>query len=334
MENISAPNAAAVATDRNSQWREFRDSLYAILERIAREKIWFLVGVALSTLTVQIIVSGIEISLFGLPPEGNVPDPNALPRFVFSLIGGIYGLFIILGMVGVVRLWAEGQAAGWKAIFSTTPATWLKACGASILFFAGVIIGLILLIVPGIWFALTYQFVITAIAADPNLSIKDAFRKSKKITQGRRWNVLVTTIALNFRFWWNKGGKWSFLGLISSLLILVIVQATKTLLGVVGGSILGIAMNIITWAAYTIGFVSVFAFIITGIYTGIVTQFVNMPLIFFGLTNKQAEEADDSTADSNTSTIPFDNTVSHETTVSDNTSQTNQNREALDSNKN
>jgi hypothetical protein len=52
-----------------------------------------------------------------------------------------------------------------------------------------VVIGLILLVVPGIYWGIKYSFVIY-IAVDKNLSIMENFRLSAKMTEGIKWKIL------------------------------------------------------------------------------------------------------------------------------------------------
>lgn len=290
MENTTFPeNAPSQGVYPSSEHRKsFIDSLYVIVERIAHEKIWFLAGVFLSTLAIQILLAVIETLVFGPPASKNAPDPNAFPRFIVSSIGNAYSLLITLGMVGVVYAWLHGQEARMKELFNVSFFTWLKGLATIILFFVGTVIGFILLIIPGIWFALTYQFAVIAIATHPEQGIMNAFRKSKEITQNRKWMILVTSIVLSFRFWWRKGGKWAALGIVGTLILLTLSYALKA---AVPGSAPGILVTILQWASYIVGAVSIVAFIVTGIYSSIVLQFVNMPLIFFSLSNEQPAQA-------------------------------------------
>ena len=58
-----------------------------------------------------------------------------------------------------------------------------------------IIVGFILLIVPGIIWALKYTFVRYFIV-DKGLSIKEAFSESSKITSGSKWNLFLLSILL------------------------------------------------------------------------------------------------------------------------------------------
>ena len=62
-----------------------------------------------------------------------------------------------------------------------------------------VLVGFILLIVPGVYFLLTYGFA-SLIAVDTNLSISESFKESKRITagsKGRLFLFFVAVVALN-----------------------------------------------------------------------------------------------------------------------------------------
>jgi hypothetical protein len=260
--------------ERNDRWRQFGKNAYASLEAIAKEKVWFLA----SLLLLPVAFGVVEIIAFGPAPEHDQgPDPYGMPRFILALFESAASFFLTVGMVGILRLWLQGRDAGWKELLETSFSLWLKTLAVAILFFLGTVIGLVLLIVPGIWFALTYGFAITAMAANRNLSIPDAFRASKAMTVGNRWKILVVSVWLGFSFWWNKGGKW---------VLAITVIGLALLAGYAAG------MNAVKIPAFVVLGTGLVGVGLTALYATIVTQYAISPLIFFGLTKPEKEQAE------------------------------------------
>jgi len=69
----------------------------------------------------------------------------------------------------------------------------LRAIGASILFGLMVVVGLLLLIVPGIYLALRYGQFMHAIV-DRDLGVMDAFSYSSSLTSNNRLNLLLLNL--------------------------------------------------------------------------------------------------------------------------------------------
>ena len=69
-----------------------------------------------------------------------------------------------------------------------------KALGSYLLYFLIVFSGLILLIVPGIYWGLMYSQVYFILADNPNITVKDAFQKSKEIMDGSKLKLFLLTL--------------------------------------------------------------------------------------------------------------------------------------------
>lgn len=65
----------------------------------------------------------------------------------------------------------------------------------TLIFYLGLGLGMILLVVPGLYFAVTYLLVTPAIVGE-KLGVKDAFSRSKELMIGYRWKVLFAVILL------------------------------------------------------------------------------------------------------------------------------------------
>jgi uncharacterized membrane protein len=58
-----------------------------------------------------------------------------------------------------------------------------------------VVVGLLLLIVPGVIWGITYSFALFGVV-DKQMSVKDALAFSKKITEGKKWALFVFGLVL------------------------------------------------------------------------------------------------------------------------------------------
>jgi uncharacterized membrane protein len=121
-------------------------------------------------------------------------------QFLAQVVGNLIGLFLTLGWMRVSIEITRGVRPEVGDLF--------KARGygpfivASILFYIGLVIGLILLIVPGIVFAVVYGFYGFVIAErGDDAGITESLKRSADITRGHRWTLFglgLVLILINF----------------------------------------------------------------------------------------------------------------------------------------
>ena len=75
-----------------------------------------------------------------------------------------------------------------KQIIELSQKKLLRYLGASILYVLGVLGGLLLLVIPGIYFAVKYIFVFPLIA-DTDMKVKESFTEAARMTKGKLWFV-------------------------------------------------------------------------------------------------------------------------------------------------
>lgn len=112
-----------------------------------------------------------------------------------TLVGSILGLVAIavgfIVQMGLIRVYldlADGKKDELKTLFSQTRLFW-NYFGAVVLYMIVVVLGLILFIIPGIYFGLKYQFYAYLIV-DKNLGAIEALKKSAVMTDGVKWKLL------------------------------------------------------------------------------------------------------------------------------------------------
>lgn len=118
-----------------------------------------------------------------------------VPRVLVQIIGNLVGLLITLGWLRVALGITNGVKPELADVF--------KAQGygvfllASILFYIGVVIGLILLIIPGIIFIATFGFYGFVIAErGEGVAVLESLQRSAELTRGHRWTLFGMAIVL------------------------------------------------------------------------------------------------------------------------------------------
>lgn len=148
-----------------------------------KKRPWFFIGVVLAVF----IVSGILTSL----AEENPRDFFAI---LVSLAILVIHILIEMGLVSfALKAHDDVEHTGFENLWH--PHSFWKYVGTKILTGIIVIIGLILLIVPGIIAALALLFA-TYLVVDRNLGPIEAMKESARMTKGHRWNLFLLMLAL------------------------------------------------------------------------------------------------------------------------------------------
>jgi uncharacterized membrane protein len=119
---------------------------------------------------------------------------NDLVTIVGQLISIFVGAFLYLGVFRIVLAVTAGEQPDIAMLFRTD--RYWPFLGAYLLFGLGVAFGLVLLIVPGILFAIAFQFYGYALIQDPGLGVIDAFKRSNEITRGHWGTLFVLGLAV------------------------------------------------------------------------------------------------------------------------------------------
>ncbi|MDP2837748.1 MAG: DUF975 family protein, partial [Candidatus Moranbacteria bacterium] len=116
-----------------------------------------------------------------------------------SLIINLASLFVTVTMeIGLLRLSLDLAQSGVEGKLSTLFSKYhlfFRYLGATILYSLMVVVGLVLFIVPGIYFAVKYQF-FSYLIVDKDLGLLDALKKSGELTEGVRWHLFVFLLAI------------------------------------------------------------------------------------------------------------------------------------------
>jgi uncharacterized membrane protein len=131
------------------------------------------------------IVSGATSSSFG--------------QALLQVISFLVAIILAMGLIRASLAVCEGRKPEVSMLLHTDG--FFPYLVASILFGIGVVVGLILLIIPGIIFAVVFSYFGYAIVQQPNLGAFDALKRSADITRGHRWQLfglMLLLILINF----------------------------------------------------------------------------------------------------------------------------------------
>ncbi len=110
-----------------------------------------------------------------------------IASFVLSMIIG-------MGLIKICLRFCDGEKGEFSDLFSCYP-LFFKYLVGSILYGLIVVVELILLIIPGIIWAIKFQF-FDYLIVDKGLGPIDALEKSSEITRGVKWDLFIFAILL------------------------------------------------------------------------------------------------------------------------------------------
>ncbi len=143
----------------------------------------FLLGVMVVAFVVPQIVQSVLI---------NEMNPGLFGGLI-TLAAMAYSFIVAMGLYKVSLMLVDGQKPQFNDLFSQYPKL-INYFVAGLLFILGVALGSILLIIPGIWFALRYQYFGMAIV-DKNMGPIEALKYSGQITQGNALKLFGMALA-------------------------------------------------------------------------------------------------------------------------------------------
>jgi uncharacterized membrane protein len=140
-----------------------------------KKHFWFFVGLLIITCLIQTVPTGIA----------NIFKQKVFILYLFLIVAAwIIQVIVKMGVIKIILDIIDKDEASLKALFSRTDLLGRFILG-SILYGLIVFAGLILLIVPGIIWAIKYQF-FSYLIVDKNLGPLEAIKKSGEITSGNK----------------------------------------------------------------------------------------------------------------------------------------------------
>ncbi len=148
-----------------------------------KKRPWFFIGASVVIAIVYVVIGGITSAIDALQ-GGSTQDPTLLGSLADFLLTTLVGM-------GVTAFYLAAHdnpdTADLNALWHPQP--FWNYLAASILLSLVIVAGFILLIVPGIIFALMFMFT-TFIVIDRGLGPIDAMKESRRMTRGHKWQLL------------------------------------------------------------------------------------------------------------------------------------------------
>ncbi len=109
-------------------------------------------------------------------------------QLAFELFGALIDVLLLLGLIRAALAVVDGVTPRLGVVFR--PDGYGPYLVASVFFLVGTYLGFILLIVPGLVFAVIFEFYGYVIAEHPDITATGALRRSAEITRGSRLRLL------------------------------------------------------------------------------------------------------------------------------------------------
>jgi hypothetical protein len=138
----------------------------------------------------SLVLFQVMLSLFALNVVSGIISSelkNTATGGILSLLIGVAGIILGTGFVVITLKIAKGEASAYRDIVPPMALVWWVFI-ASLLLGILVFAGLILLVIPGIYFALRFSMVRFSVIEGSG--IMEAFEKSTKMTDGHKWQLL------------------------------------------------------------------------------------------------------------------------------------------------
>ncbi len=147
--------------------------------RTFKARPWFFVGTFVIYMVIQIALSSVQ---------------KSLPGFVSFLLSLIVSSLLYIGLISIyLKAHADVMAPQFSDFWK--PAPFWRYLGASILLAIIVLVGLVLLIVPGIILALALSFT-GYLVVEKGLNPIAALKESMRLTKGNRWKLFLLGLAI------------------------------------------------------------------------------------------------------------------------------------------
>ncbi len=154
-----------------------------------KKHFWFFFVLAVVSVVLGIAVQAIGSSK-GDP--GSVRDVS----FLVSIVAGVIGVFVRIIWLEAQLIVVDGKKPTYALVLSSVSSgmLYLKLLGTYLITQLILVVGFVLLIIPGIFFAVRLQFVYYAVV-DKGMGPFKALGYSWEITRGHWWDLLLFNIA-------------------------------------------------------------------------------------------------------------------------------------------
>lgn len=124
-------------------------------------------------------------------------DAGTIVSGLIQLISYVVSFWISYNIYKMLLKLVDGKKVKVLDVFHFENETTRKVLNyflANVAYGLVVLVGLVLLVVPGIYFAVKYLFV-PYLVLDKEMSVSEAFKKSSDITMGQKWGLVLYSLA-------------------------------------------------------------------------------------------------------------------------------------------
>lgn len=140
--------------------------------RYTKSQIWVLVGLFIAYTVITSVLSLL------------IPSTSIALAIVKNIISLIIGAFFVLGYIRNLFQTMDGEEPQFSA-YRQEARKFLHYLVANIIFSVAVLVGFMLLVIPGIYLAIRLQFYAQYIVTEEHCSAIDALKKSWELTKGQ-----------------------------------------------------------------------------------------------------------------------------------------------------
>jgi hypothetical protein len=115
-------------------------------------------------------------------------DGRGFGGFLMWLVVTVVGVIIQIGWWKIVLMIEDGHSPKLKELISHPELFW-RYLGASLALMLMTVVGLILLVVPGVYLLVRFQYA-PMLVVDKRYTIRQAFEHSSRLTHGLKWRLL------------------------------------------------------------------------------------------------------------------------------------------------
>ena len=150
-----------------------------------KENFWFFVGLLLFVFALYLVLGIVE---------GMTKDRYPWIALIVNIVSLILQLLIGMGAVRMTLKFCDNEKGKFSDLFNCFPLL-LKYLSGSFVYGVIVLLGMLLLIIPGIIWAIQYQF-FNYLIVDQGLGPLAAIKKSGALTKGSRWDLFTFGLLL------------------------------------------------------------------------------------------------------------------------------------------
>jgi len=155
-----------------------------------KKYIWVYLGILAIIFAISYIFGGVEALLANI----HIANLHQVLVVLLNVLSFVASTIISIGLFKFTLKIVDGKKMSFTDIYSHYKYFW-NYLGGEILYGLLVLAGFVLLIFPGVYWAIKYRFV-PFLIVDQDMSIGESFKKSAEMTKGNKWTMFGFSFVL------------------------------------------------------------------------------------------------------------------------------------------